>query len=828
MSTQSGEFRGMTGGILDEVVELILDGIAKADRRQYSDSEQLLEKAATLDPGIALSWYNLGVVQTEKGDNIKAKEAFEKALALPDGKLMPEAWINLAFAKLLEGDLKGAEQSVNSGLEANPENADLWHALGVLNMSVDNLEEAEKAFNSAVSFDPQHESSWINLACIYRKSGRRDEASKALDKGYSGKMFRSMQDLEKQYQATKDILAMDGFGFAVDSMPDTYKESMMNETSTGAILLRRMYISPLKFTEVKKLAQKTGRPDHWMRVALWALDRKQPDTAEAALREVLEIDSSYPYAWFHLGNLLTRKQQYREAYDAFNQEVTLRDENASAWNNIATLLLGADLGISNTTELAVAASEKATRNAPGLAEAWMNLAFSLRRMGRSNEALSALGKGLKLKPELQEVVNRVTGRKSDIPSNVLGMAMSVVLERFYPPEEAKELFNSANTLREAGKHQEAIEDYEKCVEISPRFAEAWYNMGLSYTHLRDFSKAIEMFKKSTEADPSIAKVWNTMGGFLLQEKRRDEAVSAFRKAIEADYDHKNAWNNLGYVYSRENDYAEAEKAYRRVTELDPSNHEAWYMLGQMALGQDKYQIAEEAYKAATDVKPDFAYAYGGRGQVYLEQDRLEEAEAMMRKVLELKPGDPGGKRGLEMVLERKRTGRPSDPTKLFYYGVEMAKERKFDEAKTAFIELKKLMPSHFLWKFGLAYVHFELGEYEDCIPLFEEVATQEPSFYQAHLGLGEAKAKLGRWQEGREHIMHVVQSHPDKPDVQDSMGLVLSESPSPEDAEPYFRRAIELKSDFASYWRNLGDLLEKLGRTDEAQEAYEKANKLKT
>ena len=816
----------MTSGILDEIVDLILDGITKADAGKYDEAEALLMKAISLDSGIALVWYNLGVVRSESGNNPKAKEAYKSALDLPDGKLMPEAWINLAFSLLFETSFEDAIEVLRTGLESIPDDADLWHALGVLYMAIEDDQEAEQAFDSAIAIDPEHESTWINLATIYSKTGRRAEASEALDKGYSGKTFRSMQDLEKQYQATKDFLRLTGFDFAVDSMPATRKESMLNESISGAMILQRRYISPLRFEDVKKLAKKTGRADHWMRVALWAKERGELDAAERALREAVNIDTTYPGAWFHLGNLLLKKKQIREAYQAFKTEVAHNEGNASAWNNIATLLLGAEVGERNVSELALHASETATDLAPGLAEAWMNLALSHRRMGHSSQAFTAMGKALKIKPELIEVVNRVTGRKSDIPSDVLGIAMSAVIERFYPPEQAKDLFNEGNLLRESAKHQEAIEKYEACVKISPKFAEAWYNMGLSYTHLRDFPNAIAMFEKSIEADPTIAKVWNTMGGFLLQEKRRDEAVEAFRKAIEIDYDHTNAWNNLGYIYSKENDYVEAEKAYRRVTELNPSNHEAWYMLGQMALGQNKYPIAEEAYKAATEVKSDFAWGYGGLGQVYLEQGRLDEAEAMMRKVLELKPHDPSGKKGLEMVLDRKKSGRPADPGELFQYGGRMVQEKNYDEAWAAFMDLKKLIPQHYLWKFGLALVHFERGEYEDSIKLLEEVSRQDPAFYYAHLGLGEAKAKLGRWEEGKAHIMDAMKSNADQPDVQDSMGLVLSASPSPEDAEPYFRKAIELKPEFANYWKNLADLLEKLGRSDEAKAVLTKAYEL--
>ncbi|TFG31705.1 tetratricopeptide repeat protein [Candidatus Thorarchaeota archaeon] len=224
--------------------------------------------------------------------------------------------------------------------------------------------------------------------------------------------------------------------------------------------------------------------------------------------------------------------------------------------------------------------------------------------------------------------------------------------------KAVEFYKEADKLRENGQHEEAVKLYKEAIKIAPKFAAAWYNKALSYTHLRNRDGAIEALRKSTEADPSIAQTWNTLGGLLcggifVSRETYEEALGCFRKALEIDPTYEMALNNLGLVLAKLDRYDEGIEAYRHLTEIR-TNHEDWYMLGQMSLGANRYEEAETAYRKAIELRPDFAYAWGALGQVFLEIGDLDEAEKMMRKSIELKPDDPTCREGLKVVLDQKR------------------------------------------------------------------------------------------------------------------------------------------------------------------------------
>ena len=75
-------------------------------------------------------------------------------------------------------------------------------------------------------------------------------------------------------------------------------------------------------------------------------------------------------------------------------------------------------------------------------------------------------------------------------------------------EEIKEtdsdlLLYQGNALFLDGQYDRAIVFFNKAIEKNPRFAEAYYNRGITYLEKKQFDKAISDFTKAIEINPSI-------------------------------------------------------------------------------------------------------------------------------------------------------------------------------------------------------------------------------------------------------------------------------------------------------------------------------------
>ena len=71
--------------------------------------------------------------------------------------------------------------------------------------------------------------------------------------------------------------------------------------------------------------------------------------------------------------------------------------------------------------------------------------------------------------------------------------------------------NTLVVLKDQGKLEEAIEAYNKVISISPKFADAYNNMGTALKTQGKLEEAIEVFRKALSVQPDHAAVYINMG-----------------------------------------------------------------------------------------------------------------------------------------------------------------------------------------------------------------------------------------------------------------------------------------------------------------------------
>jgi tetratricopeptide (TPR) repeat protein len=89
-------------------------------------------------------------------------------------------------------------------------------------------------------------------------------------------------------------------------------------------------------------------------------------------------------------------------------------------------------------------------------------------------------------------------------------------------------------LNSLGKYDEAIEAFDKAIEIDPHSSLAWYNKGNALYSLNKLDGAVKAYDKSIEINPKYPMAWNNKGVVLDNLNKHEEAIKAFDKAIEID------------------------------------------------------------------------------------------------------------------------------------------------------------------------------------------------------------------------------------------------------------------------------------------------------
>ena len=205
-----------------------------------------------------------------------------------------------------------------------------------------------------------------------------------------------------------------------------------------------------------------------------------------------------------------------------------------------------------------------------------------------------------------------------------------------PEVTAKVWYDKGYTLYNMGKYEEAIQAYDKAIEIDPRYADAWNNKGAVLENMGKYDEAIQACDKAIEINPQFADAWNNKGFALENMGRYDEAMQAYDKVIEIDPQFAYAWNNKGTVFYNFGKYDEAVQAYNKAIEINPLSADAWNGKGSVLYELAKYGEAIQYYDKAIEINPQFDIAWDNKGNALDQIGRHEEAIVCHNKAAEIK------------------------------------------------------------------------------------------------------------------------------------------------------------------------------------------------
>ncbi|MGD2088705.1 MAG: tetratricopeptide repeat protein [Candidatus Aminicenantes bacterium] len=103
-----------------------------------------------------------------------------------------------------------------------------------------------------------------------------------------------------------------------------------------------------------------------------------------------------------------------------------------------------------------------------------------------------------------------------------------------------------------------------CGEKSP---EAWYSRGVALSALGRPDQALEAYNKAIEIKPDNHEAWYKKGWALDKLSRHEDALEAYNKAIKIKPNYDQAWFNKGVALEKLGRKKEAQKAFEKADEI---------------------------------------------------------------------------------------------------------------------------------------------------------------------------------------------------------------------------------------------------------------------
>ena len=182
-----------------------------------------------------------------------------------------------------------------------------------------------------------------------------------------------------------------------------------------------------------------------------------------------------------------------------------------------------------------------------------------------------------------------------------------------------------------GKHDQAIDQFKKALEIDPHYTVGPFLFGDIYTDAKNYQEKINDFKDVIKTNLEYARAYNYLGLTYLKQKNYSAAKNSLLESIKVNPKYAKANNNLGVLYEEMGNTAKAIESYRLAQRIDPNDPDSFYNLG---LVYDSLKDGDNSVRHMVLAKKAHEKKYGQKGIESISEklDQLEEKYTFNKEV----------------------------------------------------------------------------------------------------------------------------------------------------------------------------------------------------
>lgn len=267
----------------------------------------------------------------------------------------------------------------------------------------------------------------------------------------------------------------------------------------------------------------------------------------------------------------------------------------------------------------------------------------------------------------------------------------------------------------------AVDCFLSAIKYSPRpFGMHYFNLALSYKNLNKPKEALEAFNRAIDIEPNLKEAWNYLGVLHEELGNHSDGVKSFCKALELDDNYLEARANLCFytkdfdtlitlANDNENDFLAnllasscvedikvKEKMINNAIKSAPYRVEGYLEMAKFYSMNDNFNNSLTFYYKALDLEENNLDAILGIADCYLELKNYEKAEKFYEKSFEIRRDIVGA---------------------YVNYGISLYKQNRLNEALEAYRKAGQLSYEAPVVSYNTALILKELKDYEEALGL---------------------------------------------------------------------------------------------------------------
>jgi serine/threonine protein kinase/Tfp pilus assembly protein PilF len=209
-------------------------------------------------------------------------------------------------------------------------------------------------------------------------------------------------------------------------------------------------------------------------------------------------------------------------------------------------------------------------------------------------------------------------------------------------KSARDWLAEANTSYRARRFEEALNAYEKAIELDARLIDAYNGKGKALYSLNRKNEAMAAYEQTLRLHPTNADAYIGKGNLLKKlkhykeaQKAYEEALRVYEQAVGLDPLRASSYQGKGLALYNLEQYKEALTAYEQAIALDPDDAHTHNNKGNALRALKRYEAALAAHEQAFQLHPGVASFCVNTGNVLCELKRYEEALGTYEEAIRL-------------------------------------------------------------------------------------------------------------------------------------------------------------------------------------------------
>ncbi len=744
-------------------------GIKFFDQGKMSKAKLEFRNALQIDKKLAPAWFGLARIDEKKRDWRAVIRSLNNVVSL-DPKHV-QARIKLGNIYLLGGDNTKALEYSDAALALAPENAEVQALRAAVLFKLNDYQRAKDAANKALEINPKNVGAAIVLAAGRMKSGDAKKAleyietSLALNNSDIGlhlfkiralEVLKKPQQIETAFQKLIELYpatasfqqALAKFyvqqGDKVKAEIEMRKIATKNPDDFTAGINVVRFVGSVRgaeaaMAELQGLIDKGGKVFKYnLAMAQLHLSRSEPDKALSLIRKLVKNEGSSENeipAKLQLVRLLLTTKNTQEA-DGLIEEIIQKDNK-------------------NTDALMLRANRRISKNE--LDGAIEDLRAVLGEQPRSIPALLMLSRAHELSGSIELADER--------------LAVAAKTAKYAPNVGLRYV----RFLMTRGFSERAEDVAQQVLARAPQNIQALTVMARIKLRNQDWVGAEELSQRIRKVDNKNRVSGQILGAALGGQKKFNASIQVLQEAYNETPNAVQPMASLIQAFVRGNKIKEAEDFLKAVLEANPKYAEAHILMGQLQLATNKLAKGQASFETAITVQPASVSGYRALSGLYLGQRKFAKAEELLQQGLAKVPEQENFVLRLLLASVFEQTG-------------------KFDEAIAEYETLNRQQPGSAVVSNNLASLYTETRSDEKSLERAFVLARQfrNSKIPQFQDTLGWTYFKRGEYRRAISMLQEAAQALPNISVVRYHLGMSYLENKQNKQAIVELEKALEL------------------------------------